>query len=61
MPRKKIENKNVRKLCRVGKGKTYVVSLPIDAIRSLGWQQKQKVVVEFDVKRKRFIIKDWKK
>lgn len=61
MPRKKVENRNIRKLCRVGNGKTYVVTLPVDVIRKFGWKQKQKVVIEVDFKRKRFIIKDWPK
>ncbi len=56
----KLENKNIRKLSRVGSGKTYSVTLPIEGIRDLGWKEKQKVVVEFDKKNKRFIVKDWK-
>lgn len=55
------KNDQVRKLAKVGGGTTYSVTLPIDDIRELGWQQGQRVVVEFDKARKRFIIKDWTK
>lgn len=55
MARRKLENRNIRKL---GKGKTsYHVTIPIEAIRELGWKKFQKVVV--DVKRKQLVIKDW--
>jgi hypothetical protein len=33
--------------------------LPISFIRELGWQKKQKVVVEMDKKKKVLVIKDW--
>jgi len=57
----KQKDKNIRKLAKVGGGATYSVTLPIDAIREFGWQEKQKVVVEVDLKNKRLIIKDWEK
>jgi len=50
----------VKKLQRTGGG-TYVISLPIRAVRLLRWKENQKLVVEFDKSRKRFIIKDWEK
>lgn len=59
MSRQRLENKNIRKLSRIGRGKTYSITLPVDGIRQFNWQKKQKVVVEIDAKRKRFIIKDW--
>jgi len=59
MTRKKLEDKNIRKLSRIGRGKTYSITLPIDGIRKFKWQQKQKLVVEIDEKKKQFIIKDW--
>jgi len=59
MSRYSLKNRNIRKLSRVGSGKTYSVTLPVEAIKEFGWKQKQKVVVEADRKRKRFIIKDW--
>ena len=54
------KNENIRKLQKTGGG-SYVVSLPIKAIRFLKWKENQKVVVRFDKRRKRFIIKDWQK
>ncbi len=61
MGRKKVEDKNIRKLSKVGGGATYAITLPIDAIREFGWQEKQKLVIEVDKRRKRLIIKDWEK
>ena len=61
MGRKKVENRNVRKLAKVGGGATYAITLPIDTIRLFGWKEKQKLIIETDKIRKRIIIKDWKK
>ena len=59
MARRKINERNIRKLA---KSKTsYLVTLPIEAIRDLGWKKSQKLVVEFDKRRNRIIVKDWKK
>ena len=60
MPRKRIEDRNIRKITKSG-GKSYSITLPIEAIREFGWQKRQKLVVEVDSKNKRFIIKDWEK
>jgi len=57
MARRKTEDNSIRKLTRVG-GKSIGLTLPIELVRELGWQEKQKVVV----KRVRggVMIKDWK-
>ena len=58
MARRKLEDKNIRKLTKSG-GKSISLTLPIGIIRELGWQKKQKVVVT-----KRgdgILIQDWKK
>jgi bifunctional DNA-binding transcriptional regulator/antitoxin component of YhaV-PrlF toxin-antitoxin module len=60
MSRKKLEERNIRKLTKTG-GATYYVTLPIEAIRELDWQKSQKLVVEVDKRRERIVIKDWKK
>ncbi len=60
MSRKKLEERNIRKLTKTG-GTTYYVTLPIEAIRDLGWRKSQKLIVEVDERRERIIIKDWKK
>ncbi|MCK4540376.1 hypothetical protein KAU09_04445 [Candidatus Parcubacteria bacterium] len=57
----KTHKRNIRKLAKVGGGSTYAITLPIDGVRELGWQEKQKLVVELDKRRKRFIIKDWER
>jgi len=58
MPGKTNEEKNVRKLTKLG-GKSIGLTIPIELVRELGWREKQKVVV------KRVhggvMIKDWKK
>ncbi len=60
MGRQKLEDKNIRKITKSG-GKSYAITLPIEAIRDFGWQKKQKLVVEVDSRRKRLIIRDWEK
>ena len=50
----------VRKLTKIGGGKSYSITLPIEAIRLFGWKERQKLVVKIDKSRKRFIIEDWK-
>ncbi len=52
---------NIRKLVKVGGGATYSITIPIKIIREFNWQEKQRLVIEADKKRKRIIIKDWKK
>lgn len=58
MSDKKSNETEVRKLTKIGK-KSIGLTLPIDAVRKLGWKEKQKVTV----KRVRggLLIKDWKK
>ena len=58
MARRKLENKNIRKLTRIG-NKSIGLTLPIDIARALKWRVKQKVVVK--KRGKSIIIKDWKK
>ena len=58
MTRRKLEDKNIRKLTKTG-GSSISLTLPIEIIRELKWQTKQKVVVT-----KRgdgILIQDWKK
>lgn len=54
----KSKEKNVRKITRAGRFSMSVV-IPAEIINSLGWKEKQKVVV----KRVRggVLVKDWKK
>ncbi len=59
MPRRKLENKNIRKIIKVGGGKSYSIIIPIEMIRNLKWKEKQKVVVK--IRGKKIFIEDWKK
>jgi len=58
MARKKLDERNVRKLSKVGRGRTMSVTLPIEFMRELKWREKQKVVVT--KKGSKLIIEDWK-
>ena len=57
MGRRKIEDHYIRNLQKTAGGSTYIVSLPIDVVRALGWQAKQKVVVK--QYGEGILIKDW--
>jgi len=59
MPRRKLEQRNTRKLTKSGRGKSVSVILPIEVIRKLKWRIGQKVVVEQSGTSIR--IRDWKK
>lgn len=58
MPVRKQEDKNIRKLTKLGQ-KSIGLTLPIEMIRELGWKEKQKVVVKKSGSK--LIIEDWKK
>jgi hypothetical protein len=60
MARKSLEKRNIRKLSRVGGGKTYSITIPIEIVREFGWQEGQKLIVEKYGNKKRIIIEDWK-
>jgi len=56
MPRGKFEDKSIRKLTKLG-GKSIAVTIPIEIIRKLKWQERQKVVVK--LRGKKITIEDW--
>jgi len=56
--RRKLNDKNIRKLSRIG-DKSIGLTLPIEIVRELKWREKQKVVVK--KVGKNIIISDWKK
>lgn len=58
MPRRNLKERNTRNLGKIGNG-SYMLTLPIEYVRELGWQENQKVVVEMDKKSKRLVIRDW--
>lgn len=57
MARRNLEDRNVRTL-RKNEGGTTLVSLPIEYVRALRWQDRQKVVVTKHGNK--LIIEDWK-
>ncbi len=57
MARRKLEERNTRKLFRTGKGRSVGVILPAEIIRLLKWREKQKVVVK--QRGKGILITDW--
>lgn len=44
MTTRKLEDKNIRKITRVGRT-SLCVTLPVEMIKELGWKEKQKVKV----------------
>lgn len=58
MANKKLKDKNIRKLTRLG-GKSLGLTLPIELVAALGWREKQRVVVKKI--RGGLSVKDWKK
>ncbi|MBC8464785.1 MAG: hypothetical protein H8D63_00170 [Parcubacteria group bacterium] len=58
MPRKTLEERNTRKLLKIGNG-SIALTLPIEMIRNLKWREKQKVTVRQEGSK--LIIEDWKK
>lgn len=58
MARRKLEDRNTRKIMRLGKT-SLAVTLPSEMAKDLGFREKQKVV--FKRVRGGMLIKDWKK
>ena len=59
MSRRKIENRNIRKLSKSGGGASISLTLPIEIVRELKWRDNQKVVAKR--RGKGILITDWKK
>ena len=57
MPTRRFKDRNVRNLTKTG-GHSIGVTFPIDIVRELGWQERQKVVVKRQGKK--LVIEDWK-
>ena len=57
MPRRKLSEQNIRKITKMGGGKSYGITIPIQYLRQLKWRERQKVVVK--KRGKRIIIEDW--
>jgi len=57
MSRRKLTERNIRNIQK--SQSTYYISIPIEFIKELEWQERQKVVVS--CRGKTIIIKDWEK
>jgi len=57
MARRKLEERNIRKLTRMGGGRSMGITLPVEMLRILKWRERQKVVVR--KVGKRIVIEDW--
>ncbi len=57
MSRRKLEDKNIRKIAK--HGESCSITIPIEIIREFGWKEKQKVVIK--KRGKSFNVSDWKK
>jgi len=58
MSTRKLKDKNIRKLTRVGKT-SISVTIPIEIVKDLKWKERQKVIVKQSGKK--IIIQDWEK
>ncbi len=58
MARRKLKDRNIRKLLK-NSGGSIQVTLPIELVRELKWRNKQKVIIV--KKGSTLIIKDWEK
>ncbi len=59
MPSKKLVDKNVRKLTRMGRaGSSIGLTIPKELATELGWRERQKVIVRKSGSK--LIIEDWK-
>lgn len=57
MANTKYQNKDIRKLTRVGKA-SFCVTLPVEYVSKLKWKEKQKLKVM--LKGRSIIIRDWR-
>ena len=57
--RRKSGRENIRSLTKTGGGRSYTVSLPAAIIREFHWQERQRLELSFDRKRRRITISDW--
>ena len=57
MGRRSLEDRQIRSLQKTAGGSTYMITLPIELIRELGWKSKQKLVVKKHGDG--LLVKDW--
>jgi antitoxin component of MazEF toxin-antitoxin module len=59
MARRKLKEKNIRKLTRMGGGRSMGLTLPIEILHELKWRERQKIKVRKSGSK--IILEDWKK
>ena len=57
MLKRSLTEKPVRKLTRMGGGRSLGITLPIEFIRKLGWRERQKLTIT--LRGKEIVVKDW--
>ncbi len=57
MPRRNLKDRNIRKIFK--SSRSYVITLPIEVVKNLGWKERQKIVIR--QRGKKIIIEDWKR
>ena len=58
MPRRKLEEENIRKLTHMGSGgRSLGLTIPNELVEKLGWRERQKVTVK--KVGKRLVVEDW--
>lgn len=58
MPRKKLEERNIRKLTKIAAGSSLGITLPIEVVRKFGWRERQKLKLEINDRSKSITIRD---
>lgn len=53
------DERHIRKLGKTGGGKTYMLTVPIEYVRQLGWKEGQKLSVLIDDDR--LVVSDYRK
>ena len=56
MTRRKIGNKNIRKIFK--NGSSYAITIPLEIVKELKWRKSQKVVIKKT--KQGFLVNDWK-
>lgn len=59
MSRRKLEEKNIRKITKMGGGSCLGITIPVEIARKLKLRERQKVVVK--LRGKKITIEDWSK
>ena len=57
MARRSLSDRNIRKLSRVGGGKSYSVTIPLEMVCALGWKKPRKLSLSSMRKRENLLSK----